>query len=81
VRTPEEFAEGHLEGAVNIPLDTFDSAALPDPEGAQRVLYCRSDRRSGIAADRLAEATGRDAVHLEGGILAWEDAGLPVQRN
>ena len=80
VRTPEEFAEGHLEGAVNIPLDRFDPAALPDTNGAQRVLYCRSDRRSGIAADRLADATGRDAVHLEGGILAWEAAGLPVQR-
>ena len=81
VRTPEEFAEGHLEGAANIPLDTFDPAALPDTDGAQRVLYCRSDRRSGIAADRLAEATGRHAVHLEGGILAWETAGLPVQRD
>ena len=81
VRTPEEFAEGHLEGAVNIPLDAFDPAALPDADGAQRVLYCRSDRRSGIAADRLAEATGRDAVHLEGGILAWEAAGLSVQRD
>lgn len=81
VRTSEELAEGHLEGAVNIPLDTFDPAALPDTDGAQRVLYCRSDRRSGIAADRLAEATGRDAVHLEGGILAWEAAGLPVERD
>ena len=81
VRTSEEFAEGHLEGAVNVPLDAFDPAALPDTNGAQRVLYCRSDRRSGIAADRLAEATGRDAVHLEGGILAWEAAGLSVQRN
>ena len=81
VRTPEEFAEGHLEGAVNIPLDRFDPTALPDTNGAKRMLYCRSDRRSGIAADRLAEATGRDAVHLEGGILAWDAAGLSLQRD
>ena len=80
VRTPEEFAQGHLEGAINVPLDGFDPAALPDPQGAARVLYCRSDRRSGIAAGQLATASGRDAVHLEGGILAWEDAGLPVAR-
>lgn len=81
VRTPEEFAEGHLEGAINIPLDGFDPAALPDPGSAERVLYCRSDRRSGIAADQLADATGRNAVHLDGGIVAWEAAGLPVQRD
>ena len=77
VRSPEEFAEGHLEGAINIPLDSFDPATLPDPAGAERVLYCRSDRRSGLAADRLAQS-GADAVHMDGGILAWIDAGLPT---
>ena len=78
VRTPEEFAQGHIAGAINVPLDTFDPAALPDPQGAERVLYCRSDRRSGIAAEKLADATGRNAIHLEGGILAWDAAGLPI---
>ncbi|MDG5746675.1 rhodanese-like domain-containing protein [Qipengyuania sp. XHP0207] len=78
VRTPEEFAQGHIAGAINVPLDEFDPAALPDPQGAERVLYCRSDRRSGIAAEKLADASGRNAVHLEGGILAWDAAGLPV---
>ncbi len=81
VRTPEEFAEGHLAGAINIPVDEFDPAALPDAQGADRVLYCRSDRRSGIAAERLAEATGATAVHMDGGILAWEAADLPVERD
>ena len=81
VRTPEEFAERHLEGAINVPLDSFDPAALPDTGGAERVLYCRSARRSAEAAEKLADATGRDAVHLEGGILAWEKAGLPVEHD
>ncbi|MBO6766985.1 MAG: rhodanese-like domain-containing protein [Erythrobacter sp.] len=81
VRTPEEFAQGHLSGAINIPVDRFDPAALPDRQGTARVLYCRSDRRSGIAAGRLAEASGEDAVHLDGGILAWEEADLPVKRD
>ena len=80
VRSAEEFAEGHLEGAINIPVDEFDPAALPDPEGASRVLYCRSDRRSGVAAERLA-ASGAEGVHMDGGILAWEAVGLPVTRN
>ena len=80
VRSAEEFAEGHLEGAINIPVDEFYPAALPDPQGASRVLYCRSDRRSGVAAERLA-ASGAEAVHMDGGILAWEAAGLPVTRD
>ncbi len=80
VRTQEEFAEGHLAGAINVPLDGFDPATLPDPEGAQRVLYCRSDRRSGIAAEQLAAANGGTVVHLEGGIVGWEAMDLPVQR-
>lgn len=80
VRTPEEFAEGHLTGAINIPLDQFDPASLPDADGAERVLYCRSGRRSGIAAEKLAKATSSTALHLDGGILAWEADGLPLAR-
>ncbi|WP_265569310.1 rhodanese-like domain-containing protein [Sphingomicrobium nitratireducens] len=75
VRTPEEFAEGHIEGAVNLPLDTFDPAAL---DGDQVVLYCHSGRRSAEAAAKLAEHRGEEVVHMDGGITAWTDAGLPV---
>ena len=80
VRTPEEFAQGHLSGAVNMPIEGFDPAVLADADPARVVLYCRSDRRSGIAAEKLAAATGKPAVHLEGGILAWEAADQPVVR-
>lgn len=78
VRTPEEFAEGHIEGAINIPVDDFDPAALPDAEGKERILYCRSARRSGIAAERLSSHSGKAATHLEGGILAWLETGQPT---
>jgi rhodanese-related sulfurtransferase len=81
VRTPEEFAEGHLAGAINIPLGEFDPEALPDPQGSERVLYCRSDRRSGIAAARLTAASGTPALHLDGGILAWEASDFPIERD
>jgi rhodanese-related sulfurtransferase len=77
VRTPEEFAAGHIAGAVNRPLDTFDPAAVPREAGKRTVLYCRSGRRSLEAAERLA-AAGGSATHLGGGILAWEEAGQPV---
>ncbi|WP_120716372.1 rhodanese-like domain-containing protein [Tsuneonella amylolytica] len=77
VRTPEEFADGHIAGAVNRPLDTFDPSAVPREAGKRTVLYCRSGRRSLEAAERLV-AAGGSATHLGGGILAWEKAGQPV---
>ena len=78
VRTPEEFAEGHIEGAVNMPLDSFNPTAVPEEDGKETVLYCRSGRRSELAAEYLAEATGVPTTHLEGGIIAWEEAGERV---
>ena len=80
VRTDEEVAEGVIPGAEHIPLDRFDPAALGPDDGREVVLYCRSDRRSGIAGEKLAEATGKPATHLEGGILAWEAAGQPIAK-
>ena len=79
VRTDAEVAEGIIPGAEHIPLDRFDPAALGPDDGREVVLYCRSDRRSAIAGTRLAEATGEPATHLEGGILAWEVAGKPIE--
>ncbi len=68
VRTPEEFATGHIEGAINIPLDTVpfrvgEIAALPAP----RVLYCRSGNRSGMAVQMLRQA-GITDVHNGGSL-------------
>jgi phage shock protein E len=77
VRTPEEFAEGHIAGAVNMPLDGFDPAAVPQVPGKQTVLHCRSGKRSLAAAQQLASATG-GATHLAGGIVAWRAAGRKV---
>lgn len=77
VRTAEEVAEGRIPGAEHIALDEFDPAKL-DLDGREVVLYCRSGRRSGIAAEKLAEFTGEPAEHLAGGILAWQEADKPV---
>lgn len=83
VRTPEEFSAGHIPGAINMPVESFDpeaAAALEAGSDQQMVLYCRSGNRSLRAAEMLAELTGEGATHLEGGITAWEAAGEPVER-
>jgi len=79
VRTDEEVAEGMIPGAQHIPLDDFDPAKL-DPRSIQEVvIYCRSGRRSAIAAERLSEFTGEPAQHLSGGILSWEETGGDIE--
>lgn len=78
VRTEEEVAEGTIPGAEHVALDRFDPAAIATDDGREVVFYCRSGRRSAIAAEKLAEATGAPVAHLEGGIIAWEAAGQPV---
>jgi rhodanese-related sulfurtransferase len=80
VRTPEEFAEGHIEGATMIDFysDTFaDEMAALDPDGTY-LLYCRSGNRSGQAT-ALMQQLGFDQVYdLDGGVIAYGGAGLPL---
>lgn len=78
VRTDEEVEDGVIPGAEHIALDEFNPARIDMSDGREIVLYCRSDRRSGVAAEQLAEYTGKTARHLDGGILAWEEAGYPL---
>jgi rhodanese-related sulfurtransferase len=75
VRTDAEVAEGVIPGAEHVALSGFDPAVLDLSGEKPIVLYCRSGRRSAIAAQRLAAHTGEPALHLEGGVLGWQDAG------
>jgi rhodanese-related sulfurtransferase len=79
VRTPQEFAEGHVPGAVNLPLGSFTPAdpALDAYEGKPLYVICRSGGRSSRAADELA-AGGFHAINVRGGTLAWTAAGRQV---
>lgn len=80
VRTPGEFAEGHLEGAVLIDVqspDFRDRIAELDRD-ASYVIYCRSGNRSVGARETMAELGFTDVSDIDGGILAWVQAGLPV---
>lgn len=75
VRTPEEYAEGHLAGAENIDVKASDFAEhIKNIEGAVAV-YCRSGKRSMMAAQQLA-ANGCMVYNLDGGIMAWQKAGM-----
>lgn len=80
VRTDAEVAEGVIPGAEHIPLDRFDPAALDLSDGREVVFYCRSGRRSAAAVEKLAATLGEPVEHLEGGLLAWEAAGQPVEK-
>lgn len=81
VRTPEEFAEGHVPGAINIPhteladrLDEVRAAGDVDV-----VIYCRSGRRAGIAHETLDMTGFARLHHLTGDMLGWLEKGLPVE--
>lgn len=79
VREPNEVAVEAYPDAVVLPLSTFDPADIPDPQGKEVVFACRSGRRS-VTASLAAQAAGLPyGQHLEGGILAWKAAGLPVK--
>ena len=72
VRTPQEYTEGHIPGAINIPLDrigTEQPAELADP-GAELIVYCRTGVRSKQASDKLV-ALGFTEVNDMGGIVDW----------
>jgi rhodanese-related sulfurtransferase len=78
VRTPQEYAEGHVPGAVNVPHDQLASRLAEVPKDKDVVLYCRSGRRAGIAADVLAANGYKHLSHLEGDMNAWVEKGRPV---
>lgn len=76
VRTPAEYAQGHLPGALNVPVDTVAFRGRELPAG-QVLTVCSMGNRSWRAAQILA-ATGREALSLSGGTKAWAAAGLPL---
>ena len=80
VRTPQEYAEGHVPGAVNVPHDQLAARLAEVPKDKDVVLYCKSGRRAGIAADVLAANGYMRLSHLEGDMPAWIEKGRPVEK-
>jgi rhodanese-related sulfurtransferase len=77
VRSPDEYAGGHLPGAVNVPLDEVEAVAARYA-GQDVVTVCHSGAR-GLAAARLLSGAGARVRSLAGGTEAWRQAGHPVE--
>lgn len=80
VRSPEEYADGHIPGAVNIPYDQLAgrTAELDAYRERGLVVYCRTGRRAGIAEKALADAGFAQVWDLEGHMVAWREGAHPL---
>jgi len=80
VRTPEEYQAGHVPGAKLIVLNTLPAQVDAFPKQGDVFLICRSGMRSAQAADYLARECGHtNLINIEGGTMAWIEAGYPVE--
>lgn len=82
VREPSEREGilGHIAGVESVPLRTVEEACASWPRDAALVMVCRSGARSGRAAAQLVRQGFTRVMNLRGGMLAWNEAGLPVVR-
>jgi len=78
---PSEYAAGHAVGARNVPLGTIDSSKdLPSNKALPLLLLCASGARAARAAGLLRKAGYEKATVVSGGLAAWREAGLPVEK-
>src|SRR4051794_31017412 len=75
IRTDVEYEAGHIPGSRHIPLADVPRQSEDFDREKPVILYCRAGNRSGPAADAFA-ASGFDAYSIEGGLAAWDEAGL-----
>lgn len=82
VRTPAEFAEGHIPGTTNVPLDQLPArlGELRGHSADEIVLVCRSGARSARAAELMAQSGFSKLTNLAGGTMGWAASGFPIDR-
>lgn len=80
VRTPEEYASGHIRGAKLVPLQELEKRVAEVPRDRQVYVYCHSGRRSAKAASLLAAKGYTNIENVSGGMVAWQNAGYPVEK-
>ena len=83
VRTPGEYAEGHLEGAqlIDFQSGNFENDISSLDKNATYAVYCRSGNRSGQAVKVMHDAGFHNVYNLNGGVIDWANAGLPLVNN
>ena len=82
VRTPEEFSEGHIENAVNLDFysDNFKEDLGKLDKNKTYVTHCRSGSRSAKTLNLMKELGFKEAYNITGGIVQWENEGLPTTK-
>jgi len=82
VRTGFEFKRGHVPGAINAPPRKIllKTASLPEDQSVELVLYCEHGQRAQIAKKLLAVRGYRNTSLLEGYLMGWKKAGLPLEK-
>ena len=81
VRPPEEYAAGHVPGAINVPIEQLESRLAKFPKRKEVVAYCRGPYcLMSFDAVRTLRERGLKARRLESGFPEWRAAGLPVER-
>ncbi len=89
IREPEEYARGHIPGAIHVPrgmlefqiMKTLEHIGIStDPADADMVLYCGTGGRSALATKSMDDMGFRNVRSMDGGIVAWNEAGLPVDK-
>jgi rhodanese-related sulfurtransferase len=78
VRTPQEYKEGHIQGAELIPLDGLSVKLNRIPKNREVICICQSGSRSSVAAYQL-KSLGYKVSNLRGGMESWVSAGLPIK--
>lgn len=79
VRTQEEWNEYHAINAIHIPLDELEARASELPQDKEIVVICRSGNRSQTGRDILLQAGFQRVTSVNGGLLAWSQAGYPIE--
>ncbi|MCL7412151.1 MAG: rhodanese-like domain-containing protein [ANME-2 cluster archaeon] len=79
VRTQEEYDAGHIDSPVLIPYDVLENRLDEVPADMPILVYCRTARRSAIASRVLVDNGYSEVYNMAGGIVAWQDAGYPVE--
>ncbi|MBK1717438.1 hypothetical protein CKO27_07245 [Thiocystis violacea] len=82
VRPAADYARGHIINALNIPMNGFKNqmATLNKHKGKPIIVNCRSGAQSSVACGQLRKAGFEEVYNLQGGIMAWESASLPLTR-
>jgi rhodanese-related sulfurtransferase len=80
VRDPGEYGAGHILGAKNVPLSRLNDAEVAKRKDRPVIVYCEGGERSSKAVAALKKQGFTRVVNLTGGLRAWQQAGLPVEK-